>query len=84
MLSNGVNENFGWGGGFYWKGGGAKVTPGQTSYDDPVHQLAVFRLANHLWRKQLQRVEPPRRGRGPWARAGGRLRRPVRSFINRR
>ena len=72
MLSNGVNENWGWGGGFYWKGGGAKVTARPDVLRHPVHQLAVLRLANHLRRKHLQRVKPPRRGRGPWARAGGR------------
>ena len=48
-----------------------KVTTGRVVVGDPVHQLAVFRLANHLWRKHLQRVEPPRRGRGPWAGTGG-------------
>ena len=26
LISYGVNEKWGWGGGFYWKGGGAQVT----------------------------------------------------------
>ena len=72
MLSNGVNEKLGLGRRFLLEGWRRQGHPGPDVLRDPVHQLAVFRLANHLWRKQLQRVEPPRRGRGPWARAGGR------------
>ena len=32
MTSYGVNQNWGWGGGFYWKNGGAGVQPGQTGF----------------------------------------------------
>ena len=42
MLSNGVNEGWGWGGGFYWKGSGAKVTPGQTYFNAPLINSPYF------------------------------------------
>ena len=36
MVSYGINQRKSpWGGGFYWKGGGAKVTAGQTEYSSP-------------------------------------------------
>lgn len=42
MLTNGVDENWGWGGGFYWKGGGAQVKPGQTYYNAPLINSPYF------------------------------------------
>jgi hypothetical protein len=33
MTSYGVNQNWGWGGGFYWKNGGSSVKPGQTRFN---------------------------------------------------
>lgn len=35
MITYGVNQNFGWGGGFYWKGGGTQVAPSQVAYGSP-------------------------------------------------
>ena len=32
MVSYGINANQGWGGGFYWKSGGAQTYPGQIAY----------------------------------------------------
>ena len=31
MVSYGVNQNMGWGGGFYWQGGGAQAYPGRSA-----------------------------------------------------
>ena len=36
MVTYGVNQNMGWGGGFYWQGGGAQVSPGERSYSSPL------------------------------------------------
>ncbi len=36
MLSYGVNQNMGWGGGFYWRGGGTEAYPSQIAYTSPV------------------------------------------------
>ena len=35
MVSYGVNQNKGWGGGFYWQGGGAQAHPGEVRYRSP-------------------------------------------------
>ena len=35
MVSYGVNQNMGWGGGFYWQGGGAQAYPGEVGYSSP-------------------------------------------------
>ena len=35
MVSYGVNQNMGWGGGFYWQGGGAGAYPGEVGYSSP-------------------------------------------------
>jgi hypothetical protein len=35
MASYGVNQNMGWGGGFYWQGGGAPAYPGEVAYSSP-------------------------------------------------
>lgn len=35
MVSYGVDNGQGWGGGFYWKGGGAQVQPGEQNYTSP-------------------------------------------------
>ena len=35
MVSYGVNQNMGWGGGFYWQGGGAQTEPAQVSFTSP-------------------------------------------------
>ncbi len=35
MISYGVNQNMGWGGGFYWQGGGAQVSPSETAFSSP-------------------------------------------------
>jgi hypothetical protein len=35
MVSYGVNQNMGWGGGFYWQGGGAQAQAGEINYSSP-------------------------------------------------
>ena len=35
MVSYGVNQNMGWGGGFYWQGGGAQAYPAEVGYSSP-------------------------------------------------
>ncbi len=35
MVSYGVNQNMGWGGGFYWAGGGAQTSAGEVAYSSP-------------------------------------------------
>ena len=35
MVSYGVNQKMGWGGGFYWQGGGAQASPGEVGYSSP-------------------------------------------------
>src|ERR1035437_951536 len=35
MVSYGVNQNMGWGGGFYWQGGGAQAYAGEGNYSSP-------------------------------------------------
>ena len=35
MISDGINSNMGWGGGFYWQGGGAGAHPGEIAYSSP-------------------------------------------------
>ena len=42
MATYGVNANVGWGGGFYWKGGGAQAHPGQIAYSSPAINSPYF------------------------------------------
>jgi hypothetical protein len=42
MASFGVNANVGWGGGFYWKGGGATATPGEIHFSSPLINSPYF------------------------------------------
>lgn len=42
MATYGVNANVGWGGGFYWKGGGAPAHPGQIAYSSPAIDSPYF------------------------------------------
>jgi hypothetical protein len=35
IATYGVNQNMGWGGGFYWQGGGAQAYPGEIGYSSP-------------------------------------------------
>jgi hypothetical protein len=35
MITDGVNSNWGWGGGFFWQGGGAQVYQGEIGYSSP-------------------------------------------------
>ena len=42
MVSYGVNQNMGWGGGFYWQGGGAQAYPGEGNYSSPTINSSYF------------------------------------------
>ena len=42
MVSYGVNSGKGWGGGFYWRGGGAQVSAGETNYSSPLINSPYF------------------------------------------
>jgi hypothetical protein len=42
MVTYGVNQNMGWGGGFYWQGGGAQVSPGEANYSSPAINSPYF------------------------------------------
>jgi hypothetical protein len=42
MVSYGVNQNMGWGGGFYWQGGGAQAYPGEGNYSSPAINSGWF------------------------------------------
>jgi hypothetical protein len=42
MVSYGVNDGKGWGGGFYWSGGDAGTTDGQTSFGTPTINSPYF------------------------------------------
>ena len=42
MVSYGVNQNMGWGGGFYWQGGGAQAYPGEGNYSSPAINSSYF------------------------------------------
>jgi len=42
MVTYGVNQNMGWGGGFYWQGGGAQVSPGEGNYSSPAINSPYF------------------------------------------
>lgn len=42
MVTYGVNQNMGWGGGFYWQGGGAQVTPSEGNYSSPAINSPYF------------------------------------------
>ena len=54
MVSYGVNQNMGWGGGFYWQGGGAQAYPGEVTYSSPAINLGLLRLAGHLRLEHVQ------------------------------
>src|ERR1035438_7113499 len=42
MITDGVNQNMGWGGGFYWQGGGAPAYPGEIAYSSPALLSSYF------------------------------------------
>jgi hypothetical protein len=42
MVSYGVDSGTGWGGGFYWQGGGAQVSRGETNYSSPLINSPYF------------------------------------------
>lgn len=42
MVTYGVNQKMGWGGGFYWQGGGAQVSPGEGNYSSPLINSSYF------------------------------------------
>ena len=42
MMAYGINKGQGWGGGFYWKGGGAQVSAGEENYTTPLISSPYF------------------------------------------
>ena len=42
MISYGVNQNMGWGGGFYWQGGGAGAHAGEIAFSSPTILSSYF------------------------------------------
>ena len=42
MVTYGVDSGSGWGGGFYWQGGGAQVSKGETNYSSPLINSPYF------------------------------------------
>ena len=42
MVTYGVDSGTGWGGGFYWQGGGAQVSRGETNYSSPLINSPYF------------------------------------------
>ncbi|MHB8657711.1 MAG: hypothetical protein ACYC91_07105 [Solirubrobacteraceae bacterium] len=42
LVSYGINDGKGWGGGFYWQGGGAQATDAETEYSSPAIDSPYF------------------------------------------
>ena len=42
VISYGVNQKMGWGGGFYWAGGGAQAYPGEIGFSSPPCSPSYF------------------------------------------